>query len=337
MGVSVAALLAGQAHALLIEPTFDSTLTSQSDAAAVEAAIDTAANTIDGLYSNPGTVQVLFAYNSAVLGQSQDGESFLTMSQYSSVLTADSTAHPGNTILSTAVANLSKGNGATANYVLGTTAFLRVGLGLTGPGTTPYYNASGGTGGTGVFDGIVTIGNVSTSPGGTGQNSQAVSVLEHELNEVLGGGGTGSTIGENLSAYETGFVVGPTDLYRYHSTSSTCAGVTSTASYSTSTGEVACYSINGGTSSLVRMNQAGGGSDYGDYANTSPNVPYIQDAFYPGTTNDYSTASPEFVMMESIGYDSNLPEPSSLMLMTGAVGGLGWFRRRRARACAAAT
>ena len=196
IGLSAAALVTGPAHALLILPTFDSSLTTQSNAAALESAIDTAVATIDGLYSNPGTVQVLFDYNGAVLGQSQDGENFVTMSQYVSQLTTDSAAHPSNTVLSTALANISKGNGATATYVLGTTAFLRVGLGFTGPGVTPCYNA-GGTyvGGCGqTYDAVITIGGVSTATGGAGQNSQAVSVVEHEVDEVLGGGGTVATL-----------------------------------------------------------------------------------------------------------------------------------------------
>ncbi len=226
---------------------------------------------------------------------------------------------------------------------MGTTAFLRVGLGFTGPGTTPCYNASGtyvsSCGQT--YDAVVTIGGVSTSPAGAGQNSQAVSVLEHELNEVLGGGGTGTTLGESQASLaadlpfpqnqQSQFIVGPTDLYRYHSTSSTCAGVTTTPSYTTSSSEVACYSIYGGanggaTPVLVQMNEAGNGSDYGDFASGPTD---IQDAYYPGTTNDYTSLSPEFTMMESIGYDANLPEPSSLLLIAGGLGGLGWFRRRR--------
>jgi hypothetical protein len=343
LGVSVAAMPTGPANALLIVPTFGSSVTSQSNAAALEAAINTAASTIDGLYSNPGTVQILFDYSNSVLGQSQDGENFVTYSQYVAQLGADEAAHPSNTVLATALANISKGNGATATYVLGTTAFLRVGLGFTGQGVTPCYNAAGtyvsGCGQT--YDGVITIGGVSTASGGLGQNSQAVSVVEHEMNEVLGGGGTGTTVGQSQSALIADlsfpanqlpqFIVGPTDLYRYHSTSATCAGVTSTPSFTTATGEVACYSINGGSTTLVQMNQSGGGADYGDFATTSPNNPYIQDAFYPGPTNDYSMLSPEFNMLESIGYDPNLPEPPSLALFAGAICGLGWFRRSGAR------
>lgn len=232
-------------------------------------------------------------------------------------------------MLATAVANLSKGN--SGSWVLGTTAFLRVGMGFTGSGTTPCFSASGSvvSGCNAVFDGVITLGNVSTSPAGAGQNAQAVSVTEHELDEVLGGGGSGSTIGENYSSEVSGVVLGSTDLYRYQSSGSTCASVTSTPSYATNSSAIACYSINGGSSALVQMNQVGGGSDYGDFATTLPNIPYIQDAFYPGTTNDYSPSSPEFTMMESISYNGIVAEPSTLALIAGAIGGLGWMRRRR--------
>jgi hypothetical protein len=309
-------------------------LAGQSDAAAVEAAINDAVETIDGLYSNPGTVQILFNYNSGVLGETQSGEAFVSYSQYTSQLAAISAANPQNGVLATAVANLSKGN--TADYVLGTTAFLRVAMGFTG--STPCYNASGTfvNGCNQVYDNIITIGNVSTSPAGPGQNSQAIAVVEHEINEALGGGGTGTTIGENLSGDLCPntptcslTAIGPTDFYRYASSGPTCANISSTPSYTTSPSAVACYSIDGGNTPLVQMNQAGGGSDYGDFVTPSVGPPNIQDAFYGGATNKYSDASPEFTMMESIAYEA--PEPSTMALFAGAIGGLGWMRRRRAR------
>lgn len=329
IGGAAAIALMGQAHALLILPTYDSTLTGSANAAALEAAVNTATSTINGLYSNPGTVQVLFAFNSGVLGQSQDGESFVSYPQYIARLAANAAAHPSNTVLATAVANLGHGN--TGTFVLGTTAFLRVGMGFTGAATTPCYNASGNfvSGCNAIFDGIVTIGNLSTAPAGAGQNSQAVSVLEHELNEVLGGGGTGTTLGDDLSGFlnagET--AIGPTDLYRYRASGATCATVTGTPSYTTDPSAIACYSYDGGSTSLVQMNQDHtSNADYGDFANVAVN---IQDAFYPGTTAVYSPLSPEFQMLESISYDA--PEPSTIALLVGAVGGLGWVRRRRAR------
>jgi hypothetical protein len=334
MGFSAVVALAGPAHALLILPSFDPTsFAADPNAAGQEAAIQTAATTIDGLYKNPGTVQVLFEYNSGLGGGAETNTSytFVPYSQYTNRLAAVSAANPQNTVLATAVAHLGSGN--TGTYVLGTTALLRVGLGFTGA-VTPCFDASGsGVSGCGaIYDAVISIGTAPTSGQGPGQNSQAVSEMEHELNEALGGGGAGTTIGDNFSSIiGVDTAIGPTDLYRYQSSGSTCANVTSTPSYTTSTSAVACYSIDGGSTALVQMNEAGGGSDYGDFANTSPiNIPYIQDAFYPGFTNIYSTSSPEFIMMQSIGYDA-LPEPSTLTLFGGAISGLTWLRRRRAR------
>jgi hypothetical protein len=317
-GILAAMAFVTPAQALLIIPTFDSTITSNANAGAYEAAINTAVETIDGLYSNPGTVQVLFEYNSAVNGQSDTTEYSLSYTDYTNLLTAASTAHPRNTVLSTAVANLSAGN--KASTIDATSALLRVGLGLNA--ATGCLNAAGvcGTGGT--YDSIVSVGNVGFSSNGPGLNIDAVSVLEHELDEVLGGGGTGTTLGQNANG-----AIGPTDLYRYQSSGSTCADVDSTPSYTTDSSAVACYSIDGGKTSLVQMNEAGGGSDYGDFANVGPAE--IQDAFDPGPTPLYTDASPEFTMMESIGYDA--PEPATLAMFSGAITGLGWLRRRRTR------
>ncbi len=79
------------------------------------------------------------------------------------------------------------------------------------------------------------------------------------------------------------------------------------------------------------MNEAGGGSDYGDFV-TPSGTPDIEDAFYTGTTNVYSILSPEYTMMQSIGYDGMaVPEPATLALFSGALGGLSWLSRRRTR------
>jgi hypothetical protein len=343
IGFAIAIILSGPAHALLIEPTFDPTsFGTDPNAAAQEAAIQTAVNTIDGLYSNPGTVQLLFEFNSELGGGSDTdaGYAFVPYSEYTTNLAAISAANPGNTVLATAVANISKGN--TGNYVLATTALLRVGQDYTGSGTNPCFNSSGAfvTSANvcdGTFDAVISIGTAVTNNAGPGQNSQAVSEMEHEIDEALGGGGAGSTIGENLSGDLCPHsvtcsltAIGPTDFYRYASSTTSCANVTSATSYVTSSSNAVCYSIDGGKTALVQMNEAGGGSDYGDFVTPSSGPPNIQDAFYSCCSNQYTTVSPEFTMMESIGYDA-VPEPATLALFSGAIGGLGWMRRRRVR------
>jgi hypothetical protein len=52
------------AAALLITPTFTSSITSNPNAASIESAINVAIGTIDSLYSNPGTVNLVFSAGS---------------------------------------------------------------------------------------------------------------------------------------------------------------------------------------------------------------------------------------------------------------------------------
>jgi len=50
---------------LVITPTFDSSITGNANAAAIEGAINTAIATTEGLYSNSVTLNVTFTYNPA--------------------------------------------------------------------------------------------------------------------------------------------------------------------------------------------------------------------------------------------------------------------------------
>lgn len=102
----------------------------------------------------------------------------------------------------------------------------------------------------------------------------------------------------------------PLDLYRYASGGPNCSGITTPPGYTSSSAAVACYSIDGGLTNFngIQFNQAGGGSDYGDFAQPTDSV---QDAFYSGPDAVYSSTSPEFGMMESIGYDAAAPEPAT--------------------------
>jgi hypothetical protein len=144
-----------------------------------------------------------------------------------------------------------------------------------------------------------------------------VTVVEHEIDEVLGGGGTGTTLNDVADNNSLKGDTGVMDLYRYHSTGATCSGVTSTPSFTTVASEVACYSIDGGTTSIAQMNQSGVG-DFGDYTGSTS----IQNFTVPGSqVAVYTPASTEFAMMESIGWDgaTSVPEPSSMLLLGSGV------------------
>jgi PEP-CTERM motif len=352
-GVASLGLLAGQpaqAGTLTIVPTFDSSITGASNAAQIEAAINSAIVTMDGLYSTFNTVtdNVYFQLGpGSFLAQTNNGFFGETYTSYTNVLKADSTANPLNTVLATAIANLSKGNDSSgASQIAATTGLLRM-LGFTAP---PCFSATGdfNCGAAGhPFDAIVTL---STTPpldytrpipAFPPTEYDALGAIEHELDEVLGGGGAGSTLNSIAGSCVTnpsGFFCnkfGTLDLYRY--------SAPNTPSFTTSGAATSFFSVDGGATNIVGFNQNSGG----DFADFGPNVTpcpgggfggpdaFIQDAFSCNNQQreNYTIASPEYPMLLSIGYDpaaaAAVPEPGTLALLGSSLLGLAALRRRR--------
>ncbi|HVC62655.1 MAG TPA: NF038122 family metalloprotease [Acetobacteraceae bacterium] len=327
----IALLAATRANALVIDAGFGSSITAAANAGAIETAIDTAVNAIGSLYSNPGTVSILFTTGpGGFLGQSNEGLDGVSYSNYTSLLAADAAAHPANTTLAAAVANLAYGNDANGSRpIAATTALLRVGLGVTG--ATPCFNASGAFVSTcgQAYDGVVTLSSTQTlddtRPVGSGYD--AIRVVEHEVDEVLGGGGAGSTLnviagyGLDNSSRPLTYYDGPLDLYRY--------SAPLRPSFSTSSGATAYLSVDGGNTNIVGFNQNPNG-DFADFLSTGCPA-RVQDAFTcAGQAANETVASPEYQMMQAIGYNP-VNEPASLTLLGMAVGGLTLVRHRARR------
>lgn len=134
-------------------------------------------------------------------------------------------------------------------------------------------------------------------------------VVLHEVDEFLGVGGPGSTVGNGLP------YLGIEDLFRY-----TAAGA---RSYTT-VGDDAYFSIDGGASHLARFNQNAGG-DYADWWSTGAHAYSAQDAFgTPGVISGYNSA--ELTALDVVGW-TLVPEPSTALLMLPAL--LGLVLRRR--------
>jgi hypothetical protein len=211
------ALLAGSAatdpvEALTIVPTFTNSITGAINATTIVNSIDAANGTIDSLRSNPGTVNIVYSKcgdggapgcGGNFLGESDTVQVPVSYSSYTALLAADSAAHPTNTTLASAIANLASGNQPDpGGSVKVTTAYSQVVLALP---TTGCFTATGAfVGSCGqAFDGVITLNvgqplDYTTTP--AGRQFRAIAAMEHETNEILGGGGQGSALNVSRAA-----------------------------------------------------------------------------------------------------------------------------------------
>src|SRR5262252_1826080 len=90
-----------------------------SNSGLTQAQIIATTNQIASLYSNNVTINILFGGNLSIGNGAESFSSFHenTYAAYTSFLATNSAANPANTVLALAVANFSRGNGATGNVV----------------------------------------------------------------------------------------------------------------------------------------------------------------------------------------------------------------------------
>jgi len=270
---------------LIINPTFDGTITGNANSAAIQAAINQAVSILQAQFADRLTVSILFRYSSiSPTGQPIGGLAQSTFpiypiawNNYRQSLVSD--ARTANDTI--AIASL-PATPATNNIIVSSANGRS--LGLNTPGT---MNSSGGSTG-GTFDGIVTINSTQSfsfvrPPGG---RFDAIRATQHEIDEILG---LGSFINSGLVDYE------PQDLYSW-----SAPGIRNTT-----TAGSRYFSINGGITNIVGFNQNPGG-DFGDWlsGNCPQTTPYVQNAFScPGQVADVTATSPEGVNLDIIGYN----------------------------------
>ena len=317
----VAVFSAGAARALTIVPTFDISIVNSDNAAAIEGNINSALQFYDTTFSNPERVKIDFQISASVGGgQSQTTLYYLPVASYISRLATVAAADPQNSVLQSASAFSATGNASThpTSNIYGTSAELTA-LGYNTPGG---LTASGTTGGS--FDGVVTV-NSGLNFADTATSSQvnAISTFEHEIDEVLGIGGSGSLLDAQAQFPNS---LGVLDLYRY-----SAPGV---PSLTTSTTATSYLSFDGGVTQIGSFNQSGSG-DIGDWADFGSSCVGALVQNYSECLGSpvisLNRASPEVVALEGIGYNltAAIPEPATWALMLAGFGAIGGALRRR--------
>ena len=274
---------------LTIHPTFDSSITNNPNAAAIEAMINRAISFHESLFSDPITVQIRFRYATTA----PDG----TPMPPGTVALTDLVLYqiPWNNYISALRADAKTGNDNLANASLPGTALSTnvrpssAGGRAVGLDTPPAMFADGTVGNGGPYDGVVTLNSAvpyqfSRPPNAGSFDAQRS--IEHEVDEALG---LGSRLGQ------TGNDLRPQDLFSWSS-----AGHRNITSSGTR-----YFSINGGATNIVNFNQDPGG-DFGDWVSEDcPQAhPYVQNAFAcTGQFSDIAATSPEGIDLDVIGYD----------------------------------
>jgi hypothetical protein len=272
---------------LIIDATFDSSITGNPNAAVIEATINRAISIYESLFNDPVRIHIRFRYATTapdgtplftLISQSLTPRYIPPWNVYINALRADAKTSNDNL----AIANL-PGSALSPNILPSSANGRAVGL-----NTPPDVFANGTIGPGGPYDGIVTLNSSApyqfTRPP-SASNFDAQRVIEHEIDHVMG---ISSYLGFSIDLH-------PQDVFSWSS-----AGVRNISSSGTR-----YFSINGGVTNIVNFNQAPG-HDFGDWriAACPQAHPYVQDAYLcPGQFSDISATSPEGIDLDVIGYD----------------------------------
>jgi hypothetical protein len=282
---------------LVIHPTFDSSITNNPNAAAIQAAINRAISIHESLFADPITIQIRFRYATTT----PDGAPLPmgTLARTDLVLYP----LPWSTYINALRADARSGNDSQANASLPGTALSSnirpssAGGRAVGLDTPPAMFANGNVGQGGPYDAIVTLNSAVpyqfSRPPNPG-NFDAQRSIEHEVDEAIG---LGSRLGD-------GNDLRPQDLFSW----------SSPGNRNISTSGIRYFSINGGVNNIVRFNQDPDG-DFGDwFSEQCPQThPYVQNAFgCAGQYSDISATSPEGINLDVIGYDLTQTSQTSL-------------------------
>jgi hypothetical protein len=281
---------------LTIIPTFDSSITSDPQAATIESTINAAIATYQSSFSDPITVYITFQEMNGGLGQSTDRHfQQVLYSDYLAALKSHATTADD----ATALAHLpnSAANPLNNNQYVNLILPLARALGFSyvpppGPDGTVSLNT--------------TIMNLSAAQTDSSKYS-LFAVVSHEIDEVLGF--DSALNGLNNGAPSPTGPVFPEDLFRYDQNGNRSLTTAATAT--------AFFSLDG-TTDLAQFNQQEGG-DFQDWYSYpyGARIPQVQDAFLaPGVT---PVLRVELQALDVIGYH-RVPLPITISASSGTGG-----------------
>jgi hypothetical protein len=292
---------AAESSGLVINATFDVSITGNPNAAAIQATINQAIATYQSLFADDVTVNILFRYaatapNGTPLGGLVARSNYVIYHEpwftYINALKADATSTNDTS------ANTSLPVSALSSDIIVASANGRA----VGLNTAPAMFGNGAVSVGGPYDGIVTLNSTKSfqfsRPAVSGKYD-ALRAIEHEVDEILGFG----------SALDAGSSdLRPQDLFSWSAPG--FRNVTSLgARY---------FSIDSGSTSIVDFNQDSD-ADLGDWlSGTCPNaVPHVQDAFEcTGQIANLTDTSPEGIDLDVIGYDLKTAAPTPTPTVT---------------------
>jgi hypothetical protein len=271
-------ILATFSGGLRIVPTFDSSITTNPQAATIEATINSAIAVYQTNFSDPVTVNIKFQAGGG-LGQSLFYIETVSYSSYRAALVSHATTADDTTaiaFLPNAATNPVNGN-ANVNITLALARALGYGSSDPPPGQpdgTISLNLS-----------LMNFSSISPDP----SKFSLFAVASHEIDEVLG---LGSALnGLTNGAPPPSGAISAEDLFRYD--------ISGVRSFTTASNAAAYFSLNG-TTQLARFNQHQGG-DYQDwYSFNVSHTPQVQDAY--ATPGAFPVLGVELTVLDVLGY-----------------------------------
>jgi len=298
LAIGVFALVGSpRAQALVITPTFDSTITSDANASTIEASINQVIQLYQNTFTNNITVNITFQETTSGLGASSTFQQQTTyknlINKFNALIGADPTEtkflQQAVTLGHLVAQNVDPVNG-NGNVLISTANARAIGI-LTAGGTDSTISLN------------TSIMNLSRTGTIDPSKYDLMSVTMHEINEALGLYSALDGLASGAASPTGPF--GIMDLYRYDANGNRVLSTNaSTASY---------FSIDG-TTRYEQFNQSGSG-DFHDWASGFVSSAQVQDATgTPGTAPNLGSG--EINALLASGYTSALvPEPTSWILL----------------------